>query len=306
MHVLIPYAISDEDAARAALQGVALPQLQNLLGRMNRQTVVQLPEHHALSADEILQARAQGLNDKAPQWAALRAHALGLPGATTEVWGFVTPVHWELGQARVSLRDPAELDLSADEARTLMYAMRPFFAEDGLTLHEDTPQRWLVSGEPLRGLICARPERVIGRDVAPWLPSAPLLRRLQNEMQMLLYTHPSTDEREARRALTVNSFWLSSTGALDALPEPTQTITVLNGLATPAVRGDWRAWAQAWQALDAELAPLRSALDAGEPMTLTLCHELSARRYTPSAESWWGRLRRRWQGTQLTDHLVIG
>jgi hypothetical protein len=154
--------------------------------------------------------------------------------------------------------------------------------------------------------VCATPERVIGRDVAPWLPTSPMLRRLQNEMQMLLYTHPSTDAREARRAYTVNSFWLSSTGALDALPEPVQTLTVLNGLMPAGVRGDWASWARAWQALDPELAALCQALDAGTPVTLTLCHELSARRYTPSAENWWGRLRRRWQGTQLVDHLVMG
>jgi hypothetical protein len=37
------------------------------------------------------------------------------------------------------------------------------------------------------------------------------MKLLQNEMQMLLYTHALNDERAARRQLPVNSFWLSGT-----------------------------------------------------------------------------------------------
>ncbi len=70
---------------------------------------------------------------------------------------------------------------------------------------------------------------MLGRNVDPWLPkqdkndansTARKMKLLQNEMQMLLYTHALNDERAARRQLPVNSFWLSGTGALDFLPLP--------------------------------------------------------------------------------------
>lgn len=304
MHVLIPHALSEDEAAREPLRTLALPHLQDLLHKLSPRLLLQLPEHSPTSAHEQLLAGARGLDPQAPAWAALRAHELQLPGAGSTAWGYLTPTHWEIGQARVSLRDPQALDLREDEARALMAAMQPFFTEDGLTLHYDQPLRWLVSGEPLRGLVSAAPERVIGRDVAPWLPASPLLRRLQNEMQMLLYTHAVSEMRAQRGVLAVNSFWLSGCGALTAPPAAADDLTVLDALTQPAVRGDWTAWAHAWQALDTELASVLTALDAGQGVTLTLCGELLARRYTPAPRSAWQRLLQRFRPQPLSDILV--
>ena len=305
MHVLIPYALSDDATAHEALRTLELPRLQGLLQALSPQTLLQLPEHSPLSAHEQLLAGARGLDPEAPAWAALRAHELGLPGAGNEAWAFLTPVHWEVGQARVSLHDPQTLDLREDEARALMTAMAPFFQEDGLTLQYELPLRWLVSGEPLRGMVGATPERVIGRNVEPWLPTSSLLRRLQNEMQMLLYTHAVTEARDARRALSVNSFWLSGCGALATVPQPTQDLTLLDALVQPAVRGDWADWARAWQALDTQLEPLQAALHAGQDVTLTLCSELVARRYTPAPRNIWQRLVQVFRPQTLSDILVL-
>ncbi len=305
MHVLIPYALSDDTAAHETLRQLVLPQLQGLLQQLSPQTLLQLPRHSPLSAHEQLLAAARGLEPQAPAWAALRAHELGLPGASSEAWAFLTPVHWEVGQARVSLRDPQTLDLCEEEARALLAAMAPFFKEDGLTLHFDTPLRWLVSGEPLRGMVGATPERVIGRNVEPWLPTSPLLRRLQNEMQMLLYTHAVSEARDELVKQDVNSFWLSGGGELANVPAPTENLTVLDALAPAAVQGDWAGWARAWQTLDAQLAPLQAALDARQDVTLTLCSELVAHRYTPAARSIWQRLVQRFRPQQLSDILVL-
>ena len=305
MHVLIPYALNDDPAATAVLRRLQLPQLQSLLHRLSPEPVHTLPADSPISAHERLQAQAQGLDPQAPAWAALRAHALGLPGAGQDAWAFITPSHWELGQSRVSLRDPLALDLREDESRALLAAMQPYFAEDGLTLHFDAPLRWLARGEPLRGLRSAAPERVIGRDVAPWLPASPLLRRLQNEMQMLLYTHAVTEARAERGVLAVNSFWLSGSGALAEAPARAQPLQVHEALAPAAVQGDWAAWAQAWQALDPQLAALHAALDAGQSATLTLCSELTARRYTPAPRGVWAQLARRLRPARLSDILVV-
>ena len=304
MHVLIPYAISDEAAARALLRPLQLPHLQALLQTRRSQPALDLPADSPISAHEHLQAQALGLDPQAPAWAALRAHELGLSGAGEKAWSFLTPCHWEPGQTRVTLRDPQALDLHEDESRALLAAMQPYFAEDGLALHYEQPLRWLVSGEPLRGLATAMPGRVIGRNVAPWLPASPLLRRLQNEMQMLLYTHAVSEARAERGALAVNSLWFGGSGALAAMPAPAQELLVFDDLAQPAVRGDWAAWAQAWPALDARLEAVQRAHETGQPVTLTLCSELSATRYAPAPRGLLTRLRQRLRPIRLSDILV--
>lgn len=304
MHVLIPYAVSDDAAARAVLRALQLPRLQALLEGLSSHTGAELPPDSPVAAHEHVQADLLGLPPQAPPWAALRAHALGLEGAGTQGWAFLTPCHWELGQARVTLRDPQALDLREDESRALLSAMQPYFAEDGITLHYEQPLRWLARGEALRGLVTASPQRVIGRDVAPWLPDSALLRRLQSEMQMLLYTHAVTEARAQRGALAVNAFWLSGSGALAAAPAPAVDLQVLDALTPAAIAADWSAWARAWQTLDAQLAPLQQALTAGQPVTLTLCSELKAWHYKPTRRSLLDRLRQRIRPARLSEILL--
>src|ERR1035437_820732 len=114
-------------------------------------------------------------------------------------------------------------DFPAQESQSLLAAMQPYFAEDGISLHFDQAGRWLACGEVFKGLATASLERVAGRDIAHWLPSAPgamALQRLQSKMQMLLYQHPVNDARAARGVPAVNSFWVSGTGDLPELPAP--------------------------------------------------------------------------------------
>ena len=124
---------------------------------------------------------------------------------------------------------------------------------------------------------CASLDRVIGRDVDPWLPSgasARLLRRLQNEMQMLLYTHPINEARAARRDLPINSLWFSGTGCLPVAMRAPQAVHLSRLLAPAAMAGDWAAYAQTWAQLDeAVLRPLLARQQAGQTIQLTLCGE---------------------------------
>lgn len=326
-HLLIPHALVDDaeaaPAARAALQaafqratpasarGHWLTWLQGRLDQAPPQTH-RLDANGVTSAHETVLAQARGLDPQAPPWAALRAHALGLPDAGTATWAFLTPAHWVLpqgvGQTQVHLSDPAQLRLDEAEARAFCAAMQPYFAEDGLALHIDSAGQWLVCGEALHGLRSPSPERVLalGGDVAPWLPSsspaAPLLRRLQNEMQMLLYTHTANDAREARGLPSVNSFWLHGCGTQATVPEPREPWTVLDSLSGPALQGhahgDWRAWAEAWRELDAHLTTHMGApSDAAQtPARLVLCglHTLATSDIsTAGSGGFWRRLRQR-------------
>jgi len=89
--------------------------------------------------------------------------------------------------------------------------------------------------------------------------------------------------------LPVNSFWASGTGALaaDAPAAPPPGLKVTQYLRQPALRGDWTAWAAAWQQLDAgECARLAGELERGAPVTLTLCGERSARTWSSRTAGW--------------------
>jgi hypothetical protein len=194
------------------------------------------------------------------------------------------------------LSDPVALALTEDESRALLAAMQPYFETDGITLHYAAPGRWLAEGEVFRSLPTASLDRVLGRNVDAWLPPAANardLRRLQNEMQMLLYTHPLNDLRAARRQLPVNSIWISGTGALPAkfgeALTPTlsqrerEQVSVPRSLAEAVFADDWAAYGQAWAALDAgELARLLARQQAGETVRLTLCGERSAQTFETS------------------------
>ncbi len=293
MHLILPFAAPLADAARAALPTLALPMLERLLAGWR---VVQRDggDEDSLSMPHE-RAWAAALGWRAPDgalpWAARQAALDGLDlGAS--VWGELTPVHWRIGSDGVHLVDPAALALSESDSRALLAAVQPLFAGEGYTLLWGAPLRWYAAHPSLQGLATASIERAIGRNIDRWLPrdaAGKGLRRLQNEVQMLLHDHPLNDAREAAGALPVNSFWLSGCGVRQ--PELANAVQLDARLRGPALQGDWAAWCQAWQALDADsLSPLLAAAARGEPVRLTLCGERSSVTLAPQALPWWRRV----------------
>jgi hypothetical protein len=172
--------------------------------------------------------------------------------------------------------------------------MRPFFEQDGIALEYDAPTRWLARGEAFRGLATASLDRVVGRTIDDWMPRAEqarTLRRLQQEMQMLLYTHEVNEQRIRGGLLPVNSFWVSGTGALPASPAAAPPgLRITHGLRDAALLGDWPAWSRAWRQLDAqECERLSRAAAAGQAVTLTLCGERGAQSWISQAAGAWSR-----------------
>ena len=196
-----------------------------------------------------------------------------------------------MGKQHATLTDPAALALTAADAQTLIKAMQPYFETEGITLHFASPERWLAEGEIFRHTPTASLDRVTARNVDAWLPASKVLKLLQNEMQMLLYTHPLNDERSANRLQTVNSFWLSGTGALapaqaTPIPTPSITVTINRSLAQAAWTDDWAAHTQAWLTLDAgDIAALLARQTRGETLRLSLCSETQALTFETSPPS---------------------
>jgi len=312
MHTLITHAAAPGPHCQQALAHLKLPNLAKLLQRLSpgaRWSV----EPNALSpVQEHVLAHAAGLlgggalADGLIPWAAHEAHALGL---TTlhglEGWAWITPCHWTVQSDHVEMADPLQLALTPHDAHALFQAMQPYFAEDDITLfapqHGQPSARWLAKGAVFADLPTASLARVAGQVVDAWMPrqaQAAPLRRLQNEMQMLLYTHHVNDQRSKQHLPIVNAFWASGTGTLagDAADKPTTAapISVRDALRAPALHDDAAAWVTAWHALDdTTLAHDLQRAQQGEPVQITLCSDTQARTLHTTPLSPWERLRRR-------------
>lgn len=305
-HWVLPFAASLSEPCQHALPHLnakgqlptPLPNLRRLLGALQvsqrlegDEYALSMPHERVLAAEmgwtgataDAAPAEADGLLPWAAWWAAQD----GVQLDPAQCWGLLSPGHWLMGRDHLTLLDPASLGLSEDESRTLLEAVRPLFEEDGWTLQWGAAQRWYAAHPSLQGLPTASLDRVIGRNPDLWLtehPQARMVRRLQSEVQMLLYQHPLNEAREAAGLATVNSFWLSGCGqppASSALPAQVQLV---NDLRAPLLADDMPLWLEAWQHVDATvLKEVCTALDAGEAVKLTLCGERHAVTLTPAA-----------------------
>jgi hypothetical protein len=297
MHLIVPFAGTVSEAGRHALQSLALPRLDKLLARLQPVQRLGSDEHSPNAPHELALAASRGwpnAPDTALPFAAAQAAVLGLDAG--QPWGLLTPVHLHVGTDQVSLMPPSALQLDEPASRELLDIVRPLFETEGFTLHWAAPLQWLATHALFDGLATASLDRVTGRNVNPWLPdhlSARLVRRLQNEVQMLLYTHPVNDRREAAGLSTVNSVWLSHCGRLPATSAAADAIRVDDRLREPALGEDWAAWCEAWQALDA--GPIDALARADGGVQLTLCGERFAQTFAPAPHGLWQRLASRWQ-----------
>ena len=306
MHLLIPFASALSEAATQVLRDLSLPQLARALAQLSTtqrddgaETRLHPPHERALAA-------AFGwldIDGSLP----FAAHAAAADGVAVDdlAWGLVTPSHWLVGRDHVVLIDPATLKLDATESRALFDAVRELFESEGFTLAWGAPTRWYAAHECLAALPCASLDRAIGRNVEPWLPQPPqarLIRRLQSEVQLLLYPHAINETREARGELSVNSFWLSGCGRHQSAN--TDALQIDDSLRAPLLAEDWAAWADAWRALDAgPLAEVLKLAQLGEPVALTLCGERSAQHFENLPRSLMQRLSARWNA--VAPHTLL-
>ncbi|RZI71886.1 MAG: hypothetical protein EOP80_14405 [Variovorax sp.] len=297
-HLLIPFAGRGSPDCRAATSALRLPRLEALLARLAPAGTDAQDESTFSPPHERALATALGMDapDGCIPWAAREARALGLPGSEADTaWGWIDLCHWQVDLSDVVLGEPAQTQLSAAESQSLRDAAQPLFEEDGIRLHASAlPGRWLASGELFRGLPSASLDRAIGQSISQWSPVTDAgrpLRRLQNEIQMLLYTERVNDERTTRGLPPINSFWLSGTGALPSAIAPHGAApTVVDLLRGPALNDDGTAWAAAWAELDAgPVAELLADCERGADVTLTLCGDLAAQRFSggPRGLSGW-------------------
>lgn len=298
-HLILPHASAASDAGAAAIATLRLPHLSRLLGRLEPAQTWGDDEYTLNAPHETVLAALKGWTSR-DGLHPMAAHLAGIDGAqpqsptenpttASDGWGLITPCHWLVGSDQISLVDPAALELDEEASRALLEAVRPSFEAEGWTVTWGAPLRWYARHPLLAELPTASLDRVVGRNLELWLrgldPQARRVRRLQVEAQMLWHEHPVNEAREARRALAVNSFWLSGTGAPGpATPLPADTRWD-EGLRAPLLSDDWAAWCERWQELDAgPVRELLTAAEQGHSVQLTLCGERLAQRFdTPVA-----------------------
>ncbi len=298
MHLLIPFAAPASPPFAKAGASLKLPALEQVLARCEPGHSTGEGESSLSAPHEAAYALAQGWQGGDGLWplAAQWARGDGLSVAEGSAWGLLTPGHWLASADDVVLLDPTALNLPDSEARELLALVRSLFEDLGWALHYGAATRWYVQHASLAAQPTAALDRVRGRSVQAWLqrtPQAVAWRRLQSELQMLLYTAPLNAQREARGERAVNSFWLSGTGVAQ---RATVEITVDERLRQPALAGDVPAWARAWAELDAErLRPWWAEAQRHRDARLTLCGERRAVTFAPARGGLLRGLTRRWR-----------
>ena len=279
-------ALANANPWAQALQ--ALPQKPSLqtIGRAAVQHALTMPANSPCGAHEWALAQALGWQvspDQLPL-AAWQAAQSGLACDADHGWAFIDLVHCEFNQGRVRISQPQ--DLSDDDSLAFMHAMQAFFLEDGIHLCPLSPGRFLAHARVFQALPCVSLERACLQDIhalhdveqlSEQTSAQRLLRRLQNEMQMLLYTHALN----AKRPQPINSFWVSGCG-----PLPSQShsgVHLHTQLRDTYLQHDPTAWASAFAELALNL--MAPALQRGD--SVILCGVDRSLTLKASAAPWW-------------------
>lgn len=182
-HLIVALATSPSQGCQQAMKNLALPQLDRLLARLSpagldagNETDFSPPHERALARHLGLAAGPAGTTPWAA-WHRLQTPA-HMPTDHGLAWAFITPCQWQADANHVLLADPAQLQLTEDDSRSLLAILAPWFAEDGITLVYDQPTRWLAHGAAFDGLATASLDRVLQRDVSSWLPDKLQARNL--------------------------------------------------------------------------------------------------------------------------------
>jgi hypothetical protein len=167
-------------------------------------------------------------------------------------WLCADPVHLRFHQDRLILADAADLALSADELASISATLNQHLSP--VRVHFPATDRgYLRLVQPVAA--AQRPlSQKVGCEVRPSdLGADAELRRLANEIQMLLHEHPVNVQREATRRPAVNALWLWGEGSRPTSAAAPDMHWVVHGNASPFVAGLARRTGRSFSRLNAPL-----------------------------------------------------
>lgn len=133
-------------------------------------------------------------------------------------WLYAAPVHLVLQRDSFSLAGPVPLVMEQAEIDVLTIDLNAHFSSDNMQFfwHDD---KWFLRLQQNPNIQTAHPQLAINKNIAHFLPTgdgAMAWASFQNELQMLLFTHPINDTRESKRLILVNSIWCYGGGQINA------------------------------------------------------------------------------------------
>jgi hypothetical protein len=248
---------------------------------------IELDEDSPSMPHEVAYARALGIpsDEGLIPWAALETETLG------KACAWLHPCRLDVGMTDMVMQPTSRLRLTDAESRELLALIAPYFEQDEIELRYHSASRWLALGDQFAQFECASLARVQGRSINDFLPDVGefpqqlKLSRLQAEVQMLLYTHPSTEARLARGLPAVNSFWVDGAGVLEAMPPSSKQVSLDFCLQDAA--HDPKAYLNVWQSLDLSAEEIAAKAAANnQALRLTFCGERQAITYVAQKASW--------------------
>ena len=247
-------------------------------------------------------------------------------------WALITLCNWNVQQGQVSFTaDAQSLGITHAESAPILKDMQPYFKEASSELFFDSNLKegqWLAFSPHFKALSCASVDKVKGLAIDDYLigkgpssshPSSNKLRRLQNEMQMLLYNHPINDARSVH----INSFWISGCGEIpkgqlnnaahisqlnnniliqDVLSfesEPRATLTSVSELK--------EFWTQSWEHLDSRLLVdyLDSFKLAEHNTSISLCNDSESITLVGAKHGWGHQIKQAFSSKKLSSLLHV-
>lgn len=209
-----------------------LPALKLMLNRAD------IEELSANSWEELL-CQAFGIEHTTElPIAALTGLADGL-ATQTGYWLRADPVQLQADLSAVYLVGNHTFDLTEQELISFKQELSAFLQQDQLQLFTPTAKRWYLQSNQVIPLMTSSLNSVIGKNIMGFLPTGAgqdYWRKLFTEIQMLLYTSPTNQQRANQELATVNGTWFWGAGQLPtATKTPWQIIwaddNLLKGLA---------------------------------------------------------------------------
>ncbi len=182
-----------------------------------------------LPAIETLLARGRSSVDS--EWPTVQLSAFGIAGRAIAAltahgdgidvgihgWMFAEPAHFQADRDTVNLFSSSSLDIAASETAILIDSLNSNFADRGLAFCAGPSGHWYVScnAEELPQTTSIRAaQRGAVFEKLPQSRGELSWKSIQNEAQMLLFSHPVNDAREAAGKLTINGLWFWGEGVL--------------------------------------------------------------------------------------------
>lgn len=134
---------------------------------------------------------------------------------THSFWMYATPVHLILGRDSFFLSNPVPVPMTSDERIAIINSLNQHFSGMGYYFYV-VNDVWFLGLDVDPKIITTSINFVKDKDVAHYLPQgegASAWNKFQNEIQMLLFSHPVNQAREAQGKIVINSLWCYGLGA---------------------------------------------------------------------------------------------